>query len=62
MFVIDEVSVGPMEGNVDDVGLEEDDGIVDTLGDEVGVLSHTGTSQGSKSQYPPYSSSTANPV
>ncbi len=54
--------MGPMEGNVDDVGSEEEDGIVDTLGDEVGELSHTGTSQYSFSQYPPYSSSTANPV
>ncbi len=38
-----------MEGNVDDVGLEEDVGIADTLGDAVGELSHIGTSQDSDS-------------
>ncbi len=45
LFVGSEVNVGPREGDVDGVGLEEDVEIVETLEDAVGELSQTGTSQ-----------------
>ena len=53
-------NVGRREGRFDEVGLEDDVGMTDTLGDAVGEPSpHTGTSQYSLFQYPPYSGTTA---
>ena len=53
-------TVGRREGRLDEVGLEDDVGMTDILGDAVGEpSSHTGTSQYSIYQYPPYSVTTA---
>ena len=54
-------NVGRREGRFDEVGLEDDVGMTDILGDAVGEPSHTGTSQFSRSQ-PLKPSSTYAPV